>query len=221
MKLDLSVFERFAVTYNPGDIIFCEYEPGDSFYLIQSGRVKIVKIFGNIEKTVDIMHPGEFFGEMALLEEAPRSATIIADDHCKLLEFNKANFEILMKGNPQMALKLLRLFTKRIYDQKRRFMILTLDDMDAKLMDVFIMLYEMGNYISEDVETSGKVIYSNSIDDIAHWAGISPEECQPVLNGFSIQRKIEIDHDRITVKNINEFRRQVDSKRRRQENVEE
>jgi len=221
MNLDLSVFERFAVTYKPGDIIFCEYEPGDSFYLIQSGTVKIVKIFGNIEKTVDILHPGEFFGEMALLEEAPRSATIISDDHCKLLEFNKANFEILMKGNPQMALKLLRLFTKRIYDQKRRFMILTLDDLDAKIMDVFIMLYENGNYISEDVETSGKVVFSNSIDDIAHWAGISPDECQPVLNNFSVQRKIEFNNDRIMVKNINEFRRQVDSKRRRQEAVEE
>jgi CRP/FNR family cyclic AMP-dependent transcriptional regulator len=221
MKLDLSMFERFAVTYNPGDIIFCEHEPGDSFYLIQSGKVKIVKIFGELEKTVDIMQPGEFFGEMALLEEAPRSATIIADEPCKLLEFNKENFEILMKGNPQMALKLLRLFTKRIYDQKRRFMILTLDDIDAKIMDVFLMLYEVGNYISQDVEASGKVVYNNSIDDIAHWAGISPGECQPVLTNFSIQRKIEIDNDRIIVKNINEFRRQVDSKRKRQEAVEE
>ena len=221
MKLDLSVFERFAVTYESGDIIFCEYEPGDSFYLIQSGNVKIVKIFGSLEKTIDILHPGEFFGEMALLEEAPRSATIIADGPCKLLEFNKANFEILLKGNPQMALKLLRLFTKRIYDQKRRFMILTLDDLDAKIMDVFIMLFENGNYISEDVEASGKVVFNNSLDDIAHWAGITPEKCQPILNNFSIQRKIDFDNDKIMVKNINEFRRQVDSKRRRQEAVEE
>ncbi|MCP4162581.1 MAG: Crp/Fnr family transcriptional regulator [Deltaproteobacteria bacterium] len=221
MKLDLSVFERFAVTYQPGDIIFCEYEPGDSFYLIQSGQVKIVKIFGNIEKTVDILNPGEFFGEMALLEEAPRSASIIAVEQCKLLEFNKTNFEILMKGNPQMALKLLRLFAKRIYDQKRRFMILTLDELDAKIMDVFIMLFDNGNYISEDKDTSGKVIFNNSIDDIAHWAGISPDKCQPVLHNLSTQRKIEIDGDRIIIKNINEFRRQVDSKRKRQEAVEE
>jgi CRP/FNR family cyclic AMP-dependent transcriptional regulator len=50
MSLDLSMFERFAKTFDAGQIIFCEYEPGDSFYLIQSGRVKIVKIFGSIEK---------------------------------------------------------------------------------------------------------------------------------------------------------------------------
>ncbi|MCK5735399.1 MAG: cyclic nucleotide-binding domain-containing protein, partial [Spirochaetaceae bacterium] len=103
MSLDLSKFERFAKTYKAGQIVFCEYEPGDAFYLIQSGRVKIVKIFGNIEKTIDILKPGEFFGEMALLENAPRSASIIALDDCKLLEFNRNNFEVLMIGNPQMA----------------------------------------------------------------------------------------------------------------------
>ena len=50
MALDLSVFNRFAVTFKAGEVIFCEFEPGDSFYLIQSGKVKIVKIFGDIEK---------------------------------------------------------------------------------------------------------------------------------------------------------------------------
>ncbi len=76
MSLDLSLFEKFAKTYEKGEIIFCEYEPGNTFYLIQSGNVKIVKIFGGIEKTIDILKPGEFFGEMALLENAPRSASI-------------------------------------------------------------------------------------------------------------------------------------------------
>ena len=140
MSLDLSMFERFAKTFDAGQIIFCEYEPGDSFYLIQSGRVKIVKIFGSIEKTIDILKPGEFFGEMALLENAPRSASIVALDDCKLLEFNRSNFEVLMTGNPQMALKLLGLFAKRIHDQKRRFSILTLADEHARVADVFVML---------------------------------------------------------------------------------
>ena len=75
MALDLSQFERFAVTFNAGDIIFCEHEPGDTFYLIQSGRVQIVKIVDDIEKIIDILQPGEIFGEMAILEEAPRSAS--------------------------------------------------------------------------------------------------------------------------------------------------
>ena len=120
MELTSAMFERFGVSFSKGDIIFCEYEPGDNFYLIQNGRVEIVKILGDIEKKIDVLEPGEIFGEMAILEEAPRSATAIALDNMKALEFNRENFQILMQGNPQIALKLFRLFTKRIYDQKRR-----------------------------------------------------------------------------------------------------
>ena len=139
---DLAGFTRFARTYQAGEIIFSEYEPGDSFYLIQTGRVRITKIVGEIEKNIDILQPPEIFGEMAILEGTPRSATAIAIENVKVLEFNRANFEILMMGNPQIALRLLKLFTKRIYDQKRRFMILTLDDPQAKIADVFLMLDE-------------------------------------------------------------------------------
>ena len=139
---DLSMFNRFSKTFRKGDIIFCEYEPGDTFYLIQAGRVQIVRIIGDLEKNIDILNPAEVFGEMAILEEAPRSATTIALDEVKALEFNRENFEVLMMGNPQIAMKLLKLFIKRIYDQKRRFMILTLDDVEAKVADVFLMLAE-------------------------------------------------------------------------------
>ncbi|OQY34675.1 MAG: Crp/Fnr family transcriptional regulator [Spirochaetaceae bacterium 4572_59] len=219
MALDLSVFNRFAVTFKAGDIIFCEFEPGDSFYLIQSGKVKIVKIFGDIEKTIDIMHPGEFFGEMALLEEAPRSATIIAVEETKLLEFNRENFEILMKGNPQIALKLLKLFSKRIYDQKRRFQILTLEDQHAKVADVFLMLSE-GQTASEEEEESGNRTFFNTIEDITHWAGMSPAKCRAVLEHFASQRRVEIFDDKIIVKNINDFKRMVSSRRKNQEKNE-
>jgi CRP/FNR family transcriptional regulator, cyclic AMP receptor protein len=219
MALDLSVFNRFAVTFKAGSVIFCEYEPGDSFYLIQSGKVKIVKIFGDIEKTIDILQPGEFFGEMALLEEAPRSATIIAVEETKLLEFNRENFEILMQGNPQIALKLLKLFAKRIYDQKRRFQILTLEDVLARVADVFLMLSE-GLVLDPEDEDKGTREFHTSIDDIAHWAGMSPEACRRSLDQFVSQRRIEVFDKRIVVKNINDFKRFVTSSRNKQEKTE-
>jgi CRP-like cAMP-binding protein len=212
MALDMAIFERFAKTFQKGDIIFCEYEPGDTFYLIQTGRVQIVKIMDDIEKIIDILQPGEIFGEMAILEEAPRSATAVAQDKVKALEFNRENFEVLMQGNPQIALKLLKLFTKRIYDQKRRFMILTLDDVQARVADVFLMLYEtQGGTAGEDENLR---TFQTSVDDVAHWAGMSPEECRKVLNHFMTQRRIEIYPDRIEVKNINDFMRFVSSRRK-------
>ena len=214
MSLDMSMFNRFMVTFKKGDIIFCEYEPGDTFYLIQSGRVQIVRIMGELEKNIDILQPGEVFGEMAILEEAPRSATTIALDDVKALEFNRANFEVLMQGNPAIAMKLLKLFVKRIYDQKRRFQILKLPDPEAKVADVFLMLAE--NELASTPMVDSMEI-KTTVDDIAHWAGIAPAQCREVLNHFVAQRRIELKADRIAIRNINDFARFVASRRKNPE----
>jgi CRP-like cAMP-binding protein len=210
--MDLSNFQRFARTFQKGEVIFSEYEPGDSFYLIQAGRVQITKIFGDIEKTLDILQPPEIFGEMAILEEAPRSASAIAYDTVKALEFNRANFEVLMMGNPQIALRLLTMFTKRIYDQKRRFMILTLEDPQVRVADVFLMLDE--SIPQPQAETPTRE-FKTTLDDIAHWAGMTPEAVRDVLSHFSTQRRVELFPEKIVVKNISDFQRFVNSRRKK------
>jgi CRP/FNR family cyclic AMP-dependent transcriptional regulator len=212
---DLAAFTRFARTYQPGEIVFAEYEPGDSFYLIQAGKVKICKIMGGLEKTLDILQPPEMFGEMAILEGAPRSATAQAIDTVKVLEFNRANFEVLMMGNPQIALRLLKLFTKRIWDQKRRFMILTLDDPQAKVADVFLMLYETNAAASGGDQEGEKRDFKVTMEDVAHWAGMSTAEVQTILGHFANQRRVELFPDRIVVKNVNDFIRFVGTRRKK------
>jgi CRP-like cAMP-binding protein len=212
--MDLAAFSRFARTFQPGEMIFSEFEPGDTFYLIQAGRVELVKVIGDIEKTLDILQPSEMFGEMAILENSPRSATAIALDTVKVLEFNRQNFEILMMGNPQIALKLLRMFAKRIYDSKRRFMILTLDDPQAKIADVFLMLDETLTTIDRSTERRE---FKTTVDDIAHWAGMSVAEARENISHFVNQRRMELYPEKIVVKNINDFSRFVNSRRKKTE----
>jgi CRP-like cAMP-binding protein len=211
---DLSMFNRFSKVFRKGDIIFCEYEPGDTFYLIQSGRVQVVRIIGELEKNIAILNPGDYFGEMSILENVPRSATTIALDDVKALEFSRENFEVLTLGNPQIALKLLKGFVQRIYAQKRTFMILTLDDVEAKVADVFLMLAENQ---SSDTTSTDTIEFKNTVDDLSHWAGIPAGQCREVLNHFVAQRRIELYPDRIVVKNINDFARFVSSRRKHQE----
>jgi CRP-like cAMP-binding protein len=212
MAMDMSAFGRFTRTFQPGEMIFSEFEPGDTFYLIQSGRVELLKIIGDIERTLDILQPSEMFGEMAILEKTPRSATAIALDVVQALEFNSQNFEILMLGNPQIALKLLRMFTKRIYDSKRRFMILTLAEPQAKIADVFLMLDEAQVNIDRTTERRE---FKTTVDDVAHWAGMSITETRETLGHFVTQRRMEMYPDRLVVKNINDFSRFVNSRRKK------
>jgi len=212
MAMDMAAFSRFTRTFQAGEVIFSEFEPGDAFYLIQSGRVELVKIIGDIERKLDVLQPSEMFGEMAILENSPRSATAIALDTVKVLEFNTQNFEILMLGNPQIALKLLKMFAKRIYDSKRRFMILTLEEPQAKIADVFLMLDETQPNADKSSERRE---FKTTVDDVAHWAGIGVAETRETLGHFVTQRRVEIFPDRIIVKNINDFSRFVNSRRKK------
>jgi len=213
MGIDLSAFDRFAVQYQKGEIIFCEFEPGDTFYLIRTGDVEIVKILGGVEKMLDVLKPGEFFGEMALLEEAPRTASAIAHEDTTLLEFNRANFEILLKGNPQIAINLLKIFSRRSFDQKRRFKILTLKDDQARIADVFLMLRESCNCENAD---DMSCTFNTTAEDIAHWAAMTPAKCKDILKLFNHQRRIDLFKDKIIVKNMKEFERFVTTARKRQ-----
>ena len=206
---ELPAFERFAKTYEPGQVIISEYEPGDCFYLIQSGNVQLVKCVNGTSKNLDILKPGEFFGEMAILDNSPRSATCMAVGNVKCLEFNKENFELLITGNPQMALLLLKLFCKRIYDQKRRYRILVVKDLQARIADVFLMLDEM-NPVSNEAEKQRR--FNVTISDIAHWAGLSSDVTRDEVSKMVSQRKIEIYDNYIIVNNILDMKRLYDTR---------
>lgn len=205
----LPAFERFAKEYEPNQIIISEYEPGDSFYLIQSGSVQLVKCVNGTKKHLDILKPGEFFGEMAILDNSPRSATCMAIGKVKCLEFNKENFELLITGNPQMALLLLKLFCKRIYDQKRRFRILCIKDTHARVADVFCMLAEM-NSQGKELEKQQRI--NATFADISHWAGLSPEVTRDEINRFVEQRKIEAYDNYFIVNNILDLKRTYETR---------
>src|SRR5574344_3105412 len=166
-QFSLPAFERFAKLYEPGQVIISEFEPGDCFYLIQSGNVQLVKCVNGARKNLDILKPGEFFGEMAILDNSPRSATCVAVGNVECLEFNKANFQVLITGNPQIAIILLKLFCKRIYDQKRRFRILVISDMQARIADVFMMYDELNKYVEKrKIEIYDTYMIVNNIADM-------------------------------------------------------
>ena len=208
-QFSLPAFSRFAKTFEAGSVIIAEYEPGDSFYLIQSGSVQLVKCVKGAKKNLDILRPSEFFGEMAILENSPRSATAVAVKTVKVLEFNKENFEILITGNPQIALILLKLFCKRIYDQKRRLKILVIEDTQARIADVFLMFAEMQPNADPNERT---MRFNLTIQDISHWAGLPVDTVRDEVNRFVEKHKIEVYDTYIVVNNIVDMRRIVDTR---------
>lgn len=202
-QFELPAFQRFAKTYEHGQVIICEHEPGDSFSLIQNGNVQLVKCLNGTNKYLDILRPGEFFGEMAILDNSPRSATCVAVGNVKCLEFNKANFELLVTGNPQMAIRLLKLFCKRIYDQRQRMKILTITDLSVRVAEVLVLLEEM----SQNPKRSQKRRLDMTVSDIARWAGLSTEATRFEIDNYAARKKIEVYDNYIIINSITEMKR--------------
>lgn len=197
-------FTRFAKKFQRGSVIFAEFDVGESFYLVQSGRVRLIKIINGKERYLDVLQPGEIFGEMSILDNSPRSASAVAYDDVVALEFNRENFEVLMMGNPAIAMRLLKTFVRRIYTQKRRFMILTIQDSTARVGDVFLMLDETQPHVDRSSDARS---FDISIEEIARWAGLSDREVQDALRRLSDQRKVEWQERRIVVKNMTDLDR--------------
>ena len=206
----LSSFSRFAKQFPKGSVIFSEFEKGSSFYLIQAGRVQLIKVINGVEKNIDILETGEIFGEMAILDNSPRSASAIAYDDVTALEFNKENFEVLMKGSPVIGLRLLKTFVKRIYAQKRRFMILKIEDIPARVADVFLMLDETLPHIDRSTDAR---VFEITTEEVSRWAGLSQDQTAEAIRKFAEQGRIDVYRDKIKVHNMTDFIRYVGTRR--------
>ncbi|MBT3271867.1 MAG: cyclic nucleotide-binding domain-containing protein, partial [Spirochaetales bacterium] len=94
--------------YTKGETVFNEAEPGAGLYIIESGRVAITKhIEGGEPAVLATIEEGNFFGELALIDEIPRSATAIAFEDTVLLAFPKPDLDRLVSRHPQLAVKIL------------------------------------------------------------------------------------------------------------------
>ena len=100
--------------YKDGSTIFEENSVGKEMYIIISGKVKIIKEKDTVETILATLDEGEFFGEMSLFDNNPRSATVKAIGNVKLLEINQKNFLKKISKDPSLAFRILEKMSQRI-----------------------------------------------------------------------------------------------------------
>lgn len=100
--------------YSDGEIIFKEGEQGNCIYVIQSGKVRIIKKDSSGERTIAVLENGELFGEMALFDKLPRSATARALGDARILSMDKKRLFAGISRDPTLAFKTLEAVSGRI-----------------------------------------------------------------------------------------------------------
>jgi CRP-like cAMP-binding protein len=97
-----------------GDVIFKEKEPGASMFIIQTGQVEIYRQQAGKEKHIALLGPGDFFGEMSVLEEIPRTASARALQDSQLLQIDATTFDQVLRENPEIAVRMMRRLSRRL-----------------------------------------------------------------------------------------------------------
>ena len=116
-RRDLKRLATATITraYKNGEVIVKQGEDAVAFYLITKGRVNIVRDDGGKGQTVlATLGPGEFFGEMALLDSYPRSASVVAVEDTECLVLSRWDFLAEMRSNPFIAVQMLPVLSRRI-----------------------------------------------------------------------------------------------------------
>jgi CRP-like cAMP-binding protein len=115
MKIDKSTFESHLRFLDEGAVVFRENDPGSEMYVIIQGEVEIRKATGpSSNKTLTVLRKGDLFGEMAIIEKKPRSATAVATQPSRLLVLNEKLYESMVATNPDFARKMNRLLSERV-----------------------------------------------------------------------------------------------------------
>jgi CRP-like cAMP-binding protein len=112
-ELDELIAHLRMIRVQKGYEIICQGNPGDAFYLIASGRVSVWTREGGKQKKIAELQTNDFFGEMALMSNEPRNATVIAEMVTELFVLQKNDFDKILLKNPNIALELKRVFQER------------------------------------------------------------------------------------------------------------
>ena len=194
---ELDVVRSLATerSYAKTAVVLTEGEMGDSLYMIQSGKVKVV--IGDEEGReiiLKILGPGDFFGEMSMIDKEPRSASVTTLEPATFLVLTHAAFERCVEQAPRIAKVVMQILANRVREADRKIGTLALMDVYGRVASTLLELA---------VFTDGKLVVGEKLSqqDLANMVGASREMVNRILKDLTERGFISIESKSITIIN--------------------
>ncbi len=171
-----TLYERFGRAAPAGTVLFREGEPGHDMYVIQAGRVELLRKVKDRESVLAVLPPGEFFGEMAILNNRPRSATAIVVEDARLLVIGPRTFEAMIRGSAEIAVRMIKKLAGRLEQGNQQIETLLLRDANHRVVHVLRKVAE-----SLGRQSDGGVYIPISLGELAGRVGLQDHEVAEVL----------------------------------------
>jgi CRP/FNR family transcriptional regulator, cyclic AMP receptor protein len=190
--------------YSKNSIVFLEEEAGAALFIIISGKVKVVRTDDEGKEVIlSILGSGEFFGEMALLDGLPRSATVVSTEESELFMIHRREFLQLIESSPQVVVSLLRELTRRLRKADEQIKSLSLKDAVGRVANVIIQLADDSGMIKK-----GQVVIQDFPlqQDLANMAGTSRETISRTIHQFIREGYLEQRGNSLIITNYEKFK---------------
>jgi CRP/FNR family transcriptional regulator, cyclic AMP receptor protein len=178
---------RIGTQYAPGEVLFHEGERGDVMYVVQSGAVRISKHVAGQDKLLAVLGPGEFFGEMAILNGKPRTATATAVEPTRCLVIEPQTLEDMVVRNAEIALRLIKKLAKRLDSADTLVEVLLHRDPKAR---VLMALSRHAETFGDEFD--GGVRVRASVREIADEVAVDPRVAEDMMKRV---RRLGIAHE--------------------------
>jgi len=131
---------RYGRRFSSGQVIFREGDTGPEAFLLQEGRIRLIKRVRAVERSLMVLKPGDLFGESAFIAGASRSSTAIALSDGAALAFDNATFQTLLENNRSVASRIVQQLVRRLRDAEDQIEIMMLRDTQSKIVNALLKL---------------------------------------------------------------------------------
>jgi CRP-like cAMP-binding protein len=192
----IDALERFARDFPAGAVLFEEGQPGDYMYVVQTGEVEIRRQVGETERVLAVLPPGEFFGEMAILNGRPRSATAVVRSAARLLVIEGRTFEAMLRARPEIAMRIIKSLATRLESANQHVELLLLPTPNHRVVQC------MRHMAEEQMQLAGAhfspgtaILVPKAVEDIAARVGLPVHEVIEVVDRLRSARLVMLAED--------------------------
>ncbi len=191
------LLQRFSRTAQIGEVLFREGDEGRKMFVLQSGKVRLTRLICGQEKLVADLGAGEFFGEMAILNQKPRGATATIVEEANLLTIDAKTFEAMIKANIEIAVRMIRQFSLRLDDANRQIETLLVRDANQRVVAALLnKIDQKGVHVPQGVQLS------IDDDEIVSQTGIDRGKIKGVMDRLAHLRLIVRMSDGVLVTDV-------------------
>ena len=195
------LMSRFGKRFSAGQVIFREGDPGGEAYLLQNGRVRLIKRVRAVERGLMVLRPGDLFGESALLGAAARSSTAIALSDCTALALDHETFQHLLESNRTVALRIVQQLVKRLREAEDQIEIMMLRDTQSKIVHALLKLAP----VSADAAAS--VVVPISPLELSTRVGIDIESVKRGVQKLRDAQYLRVVDEKLEIPDVGALRR--------------